>query len=57
MTAFCSKPLFMSERGEYYNGAFGIPEGYRFAIAIVVGHNTVTKDAHPIGEGKVNYVK
>ena len=52
-----AKPLFMSERGEYYNRAFGIPEGYRFAIAIVVGHNTVTKEAHPIGEGKVNYVK
>ena len=52
-----AKPLFMSERGEYYNRTFGIPEGYRFAIAIVVGHNTVTKDAHPIGEGKVNYVK
>lgn len=52
-----AKDLFLSERGEYYNRAFGFPEGYRFAIAIVVGHNTVTKEAHPIGEGKVNYVK
>lgn len=48
---------FLSERGAYWNKAFGIPEGYRFAIAIVVGNNTVTKEAHPIGEGKVNIVK
>lgn len=49
--------LFLSERGAHYNRAFGIPEGYRFAIAIVVGNNTVTKEAHPIGEGKVNIVR
>lgn len=49
--------LFLSERGEYYNKAFGIPEGYRFSIGIVVGNNTVTKEAHPIGENKVNIVK
>ena len=26
-------------------------------IGIIIGHNTVTKEAHPIGEGKVNIVK
>ena len=52
-----ARMLFKSERGEYFKNAFGFPEGNEFAIAIVVGHNTVTKDAHPIGEGKVNYVK
>ena len=35
----------------------GIPEGYRFAIAIAIGHPTTTKDAHPIGEGKIGFVK
>ena len=49
--------LFLSERGEYYKKAFGFPEGYQFSIAIVVGNNTVTKEAHPIGEGKVNIVR
>lgn len=49
--------LFRSERGAYYKKAFGFPEGYQFSIAIVVGNNTVTKEAHPIGEGKVNIVR
>jgi nitroreductase len=48
---------FLSPRGEYYNKAFGFPEGYQFSIGIVLGNNTVTKEAHPIGEGKVNIVK
>jgi len=49
--------LFLSERGEYYNKAFGIPEGCRFSVGIVLGNNTVTKEAHPIGENKVNIVR
>jgi len=49
--------LFGTDRGPAYEKEIGIPEGYRFAIAIVVGHNTVTKEAHPIGEGKVNIVR
>lgn len=49
--------LFGTDRGPAYAKEIGIPEGYRFTIAIVVGHNTVTKDAHPIGEGKVNIVR
>ncbi|MGN0802357.1 MAG: nitroreductase family protein [Candidatus Faecivicinus sp.] len=49
--------VFLSDKGAYYNKAFGIPEGYGFSIGIVVGNNTVTKEAHPIGEGKVNIVR
>ena len=49
--------LFLSERGAYYNRAFDIPEGYQFSIAVVVGNNTVTKEAHPIGENKVSIVR
>lgn len=52
-----AKDLFLSERGAYYNEAFGFPEGYEFSIAVVVGNNTVTKEAHPIGEDKVNIVR
>ena len=50
------KQVFLSDRGAYYCGKFGFPEGYCFSIAIAVGNNTVTKEAHPIGEGKVNLV-
>ncbi len=49
--------LFESDKGAYYKDAFGFPEGYRFSIAIVLGNNTVTKEAHPIGEGKVNILR
>ena len=48
--------MFLSDRGAYYCGKFGFPEGYCFSIAIAIGNNTVTKEAHPIGEGKVNLV-
>lgn len=51
------KMLFQSERGEYYNRAFGFPEEYQFSIGIVVGNNTVTKDAHPIGENKISVIR
>lgn len=51
------KDVFESDRETYYNKALDFPEGYRFAIAVSVGHNTVTKDAHPIGENKVSYVR
>lgn len=48
---------FMSEKGEHFNKAVGIPEGHRFAIAIALGNNTVTKEAHPIGENKVSIIR
>lgn len=50
------KQVFLSDRGAHYCAKFGFPEGYCFSIAIAVGNNTVTKEAHPIGEGKVNLV-
>lgn len=52
-----AKDLFLSERGAYYSEAFRFPEGNVYSIAIVVGNNTVTKEAHPIGEGKVSVVR
>lgn len=51
------KPMLESEGGKAYKKAFGFPEGYTFSIAVVVGTPTATKEAHPIGEGKINYVR
>lgn len=51
------KDVFTSEKGAEWEKRVGFPEGHEFAIAIVIGHATVTKDAHPIGEGKVSFVK
>ena len=50
------KKVFLSDRGAHCCAKFGFPEGYCFSIAIAIGNNTVTKEAHPIGEGKVNLV-
>ena len=35
---------------------FGIPAGREYMIGILIGHNTVTKDAHPIMENRYNIV-
>ena len=51
------KDVFMSDKGECYSKAIGIPEGYCFSIAVAIGNNTVTKEAHPIGENKVNIIR
>lgn len=42
--------------GEVFKKKMGIPEGNEYMIGIIIGHNTVTKDAHPIGENKYNIV-
>ena len=43
--------------GEKWARTFGFPKGHRYAIAIAIGHNTASKDAHPIGEGKISYIQ
>ena len=50
------RDVFVSDMGDYFRGRMGVPAGNAFSIGIVIGHNTVTKDAHPIGEGKVSIV-
>ena len=42
--------------GAEFKEKFGIPAGYEYMVGIIIGHNTVTKDAHPIGENKYNIV-
>lgn len=51
------KDVFCGEKGAAWEKRFGFPKGHRFAIAIAIGHPTATKDAHPIGEGKVSFIK
>lgn len=49
--------VFDSDKGPEWEKRFGFPKDHEFAIGIVIGHNTTTKDAHPIGEDKVSFVE
>ena len=51
------RPLELFNAEPEWERRLGFPEGHHFAIAIVIGHNTVTKEAHPVGEGKVHFVE
>ena len=51
------KEVLTAENGAQWEKRLGFAEGHCFAIAIAIGHNTVTKEAHPIGEGKLTFVK
>lgn len=48
--------VFSSEDGPKWEKRFQFPEGHHFAIAIVIGHNTVTKEAHPVQDNKITFV-
>ena len=39
-----------------YEKLLQFPENYRFGIAIAIGNGTVTKEAHPIHEGRVSFI-
>ncbi len=51
------RPKEVFDADPAWEARFGFPAGHHFAIAIVIGHNTATKEAHPIGEGKTHFVK
>lgn len=51
------KEVFTGANGAVWEKKMGFPEGHEFAIAIAIGRYTVTKDAHPVGEGKVGFVR
>lgn len=38
--------------GNEFKAKMGIPAGNEYVVGIIIGHNTVTKEAHPIEEGK-----
>ena len=50
------KDVLTAENGAQWEKRLGFMEGHRFAIAIAIGHNTVTKEAHPIGENKISFI-
>ena len=47
---------FTSDRGAYFKEKMGIPVDNIFVVGIVIGHNTVTKEAHAIRENRYTIV-
>ena len=50
------KQLMDSEEGPAWEKKLSFPEKHHFCIGIVIGHHTVTKEAHPIGENKITII-
>ena len=50
------KEVFDGPNGAEWEKRCGFPEGHEFAIGIAIGHPTVTKEAHPVGENKVTII-
>lgn len=51
------KEVLTGKNGAQWEARLGFAPDHRFAIAIAIGHPTMTKDAHPIGENKISFVK
>ncbi len=51
------RAAFEGQEGDDLRRELGFPAEYDFKIAIAVGVATKSKDAHPIGEGKINYIR
>ena len=52
----CGK-AFKGEYAAKLGEKLGFPEGNRFTIAICIGKPTVSKDAHPVKDGKIVEIK
>lgn len=50
------KDIFDSDLGPCFKEKMGIPAENNFVVGIVIGHNTVTKEPHPIEEGRLTIV-
>ena len=50
------KEVFCGANGEKWEKRFSFPENHHFAIGIVIGHPTMTKEAHPFRPEKVTFV-
>lgn len=51
------RAAFEGPEGDGLRRECGFPEEYDYQIAVAVGTAIKSKDAHPIGDGKVNYVR
>ncbi len=47
---------FAGDKKEYFEKLLKFPEGYEFTIAIALGVPATTKEAHPIGENKIDFI-
>ena len=47
---------FHEEKEEYFNKKLKFPEKYTFAVSIAIGVPSMTKDAHPIETGRIDFV-
>ena len=50
------KDVFCGVNGARWEKRFGFPEGHHFSIGIVIGHPTMTKDAHPFRPEKITFI-
>lgn len=50
------KDIFSSSVGDMFKAKMGIPAGNEYIVGILIGRNTVTKDAHPIEENRYSIV-
>lgn len=48
---------FEAPEGAEFRRLLGFPEGYDFMVAVAVGHPAATKEAHPVLEDRVNFVR
>ena len=51
------REAFAGPEGDEFRALLHFPEGYDFCLALSVGVPAASKDAHPIGENKISYVR
>ena len=48
--------VFKCDKADELKAKMGIPAGNRYVIGIIIGHNTVTKEAHEVEPNRVSIV-
>ncbi|MCL2299848.1 MAG: nitroreductase [Firmicutes bacterium] len=48
---------FKGPRADYFAGLLKFPATHEFAVAIAVGYPDVTKEAHPVEGGRIDYIR
>jgi len=48
---------FKGPRSEYFAGLLKFPATHEFAVAIAVGYPDGTKEAHPVEDGRISYIR
>lgn len=58
-TVYCGflRQAFTGERGEAFRERLGIPQGFEFCCAVVVGHPAKTRDHLPPGLDHIRYIE